>query len=527
MTKPGGIYGAVATRDAVQFTQEELDYLLENIDKLSPEEAQELLEITEVLEQREFAAACRKDLIEFCKAMQEDYKVGAHHRRLGNLLMDVEARRKDRITVSIGPRHGKSQITSIFFIAWYLGHHPDHKVILASHTADLAVDFGRKVRNLIASAEYLAIFPGVSLSADSKSAGRWNTNRGGEFYAAGVGSALAGRGAHLLVIDDPHSEQAVLSGDNDTFDKAYEWYTFGARTRLMPGGAVAIVATRWSKVDLIGRVHKDMVMNPEADQFEVFEFPAILNENTPEEKALWGEVITLESLKRTRATMPVFQWNAQYQQNPTGEAGSIIRREDWNRWTHTKPPQCEYLIMSLDAAAELNNRADYTAIQVWGVFYNEQNERYELILLNAIKKRVEFPELKALAKREYDHWEPDAFIVEKKSSGVALYQEMRRTGMVISEYTPSRGTVNSPNNKMARLNSVADIARSGLIWAPETRWAEEVIEEVASFPHGDNDDLVDCLIMALARFRQGGFIRLPSDEADNEPLFKSRRGGYY
>jgi predicted phage terminase large subunit-like protein len=329
------------------------------------------------------------------------------------------------------------------------------------------------------------------------------------------------------VIDDPHSEQAVLSGDNDTFDKAYDWYTYGARTRLMPGGAVAVVATRWSKVDLIGRVVKDGAMRPEADQFEVFEFPAILNENTPEEKALWGEVITLEALKRTRASMPVFQWNAQYQQNPTGESASVIKREDWNVWEDEEPPECEYLIMALDAAAEMNNRADFTAIQTWGVFFNTKTERHELIMLNAIKKRVEFPELKKLAKEQYDEWKPDAFIVEKKSSGVALYQELRRTGMIISEYTPTRGTVNNPNNKMVRLNAVADIARAGLIWAPQTRWADDVIEEVASFPFGDHDDQLDVMVMVLARFRQGGFLVLPSDMQDEESYFKPRRKEYY
>ena len=184
--------GLIVAKEPVQFSKEELDFLLENIEHLEADEARELLQIADVLEQREFAQKCRDDLIEFCKAMQADYKVGPHHRRLGDLLMDVESRRKDRVTVSVAPRHGKSQLTSIFFIAWYLGHHPDHKVILSSHTADLAVDFGRKVRNLIDSDEYQAIFPGISLASDSKSAGRWNTNRGGEFFAClGLGTPIS------------------------------------------------------------------------------------------------------------------------------------------------------------------------------------------------------------------------------------------------------------------------------------------------------------------------------------------------
>jgi len=459
--------------------------------------------------------------------MQPDYMVGAHHRHLSKLLMQVERGEKDRVTVSVAPRHGKSRLTSVYYAAWYLGRNPTKQVMLVSHTTDLAVDFGRTVRNIINSPEYSAIFPNVSLAQDSKSAGRWNTNHKGVFYATGVGSSLAGRGADLLIVDDPHSEQDLLSGNFAALENAYKWFTFGARTRLMPGGRVAIVATRWSKVDLIGRLIKDMTMNPESDQYEVVEFPAILNENTPEEKALWPEFFDLEALRRTRASMPVFQWNAQYQQNPTGESAAVIKREDWNVWEDEEPPECEYLIMALDAAAEMNNRADFTAIQTWGVFFNTKTERHELILLNAIKKRVEFPELKQLAKEQYDEWKPDAFIVEKKSSGVALYQELRRTGMIISEYTPVRGTVNNPNNKMVRLNAVADIARAGLIWAPQTRWADDVIEEVASFPFGDHDDQLDVMVMVLARFRQGGFLVLPSDMQDEESYFKPRRKEYY
>jgi len=395
-----------------------------------------------------------------------------------------------------------------------------------SHTTDLAVDFGRKVRNMIASEEYREIFPTVALAQDSKSAGRWNTNVGGEYYACGIGSALAGRGADLLLVDDPHSEQDVINGNFGVFEKAYEWFTFGARTRLMPQGRVAIIQTRWHMDDLTGRVTKDMVQQPRADQYEVVEFPAILEVQEDEElveKPLWPEFFDLDALLRTKASMPTFQWNAQYQQQPTAEEASIVKREWWGSWEPDDPPSCEYIIMSLDAAAETHNRADYTALTTWGVFFNENEDAYNIILLNSIKKRMEFPELKNLAMEEYAEWEPDAFIVEKKSAGTALYQEMRRMGLPVSEYTPHRGT----GDKLARLNSVADIVASGLVWAPPTRWAEEVIEEIAGFPFMSHDDLVDSTVMALMRFRQGGFIRLPTDEPDELRYFKQRRGSYY
>lgn len=516
------------------FTEDELQYMLENLDQYSPEEQAEIDKIADVLSKRSLTERCRKDLIAFCLHMQPDYKVGKHHRILADTLMATAKGEKDRVCVNIAPRHGKSQLTSIYFPAWFIGNYPNTKLLMVSHTTDLAVDFGRKVRNLIDTDEYRSIFPDVHLASDSKSAGRWNTTTGNEYYACGVGSALAGRGADLLLIDDPHNEQDIINGNFEVFDKAYEWFTYGARTRLMPGGRVALVMTRWHQSDLTGRVTNDMAQNELADKYEVIEFPAIMevpvSKDSTEtvEKPLWPEFFDLKALHRTRASMPVFQWNAQYQQNPTSEEASIIKREWWNTWLKDDPPECEYIIMTLDAAAETHNRADFTAITTWGVFMNNSHDgpglgTYNIILLNAIKKRIEFTDLKELALSEYKYWNPDSFIVEKKSSGTALYQEFRRMGIPVQEYTPHRGS----GDKLARLNSVADIVKSGLCWVPQTRWAEEVVEEIAGFPFMAHDDLVDTTVMALMRYRNGGFIRLPSDEPEDVRYFKSRSGNRY
>lgn len=509
----------------MKLTQDEIDKILANVHKYPPHKRDQILEIVNTLASRKIAAKRRTSLLDFIMHMDPTYKIGAHHRHLAHLLEDMAFGRKSRVTVSIAPRFGKSQMTSIYFPAWFIGNFPDKKIMMVSHTSDLAIDFGRKVRNLVGSPLYRNVFPDVTLSADSKSAGRWDTAQGGSYFAVGIGGAIAGRGADLLVIDDPHNEQDILSGNLDVFDKAYEWYTTGARTRLMPGGRVAVVATRWSVNDLVGRLIQDMVRNPDADQWDLVEFPAIL-ETDNGQASLWPEQWPLEALLKTKASMPSYQWSAQYQQNPTSEESAIIKREWWQRWEKDEPPKCDYIIMSLDGASEKNNRADFTSITTWGIFYKDNSDgesTANIILLNAIKERMEFPELKKRAYAEYKEWSPDWMVVERKSSGVALYQEMRSAGIPVQEYMPHRGT----GDKFVRLNSVADIFASGMVWYPAgRRWAEDVVEEVCGFPSMPNDDQVDSMVMALLRFRTGGFIKLPTDTYDDED-FVPRKAAYY
>jgi predicted phage terminase large subunit-like protein len=459
----------------------------------------------------------KANFLDFIKHVYPDYKVGAHHARLAKLFEEIAQGKRKRVIVNIAPRHGKSELISYLAPAWFLGNHPAKKVIMASHTADLAVNFGRRVRNLVGSDAYKDIFPDINLQADSKSASRWGTNYNGEYFAIGVGGALAGRGADLFIIDDPHSEQDAKLGKSDIFLPAWEWFQSGPLQRLMPGGAIVVVMTRWSKLDLTGQIVNQMVKNDDVDQWEVVEFPAILEDKMGNEVPLWPEFWDIKELQARRAAIDVRYWNAQYLQNPTSEEGALIKREWWNIWEEEDPPECEFIIMTLDAAQEANNRADYNALTTWGVFFNEDVNNYNIILLNAVKQRLEFPELKQLCIEEYRDWEPDAFIVEKKSNGAALYQEFRRMGIPVGEFTPGKG-----QDKISRVNAVSDLFAGGVVWAPDRRWAHEVIEECNDFPSGANDDLVDSTTLALSRFRQGGFIRLPSDEEDDIQMFKGR-----
>jgi predicted phage terminase large subunit-like protein len=330
---------------------------------------------------------------------------------------------------------------------------------------------------------------------------------------------VTGKGADVLIIDDPHSEQEAMQGTANVYDRVFEWYNSGPRQRLQPGGAIIIVMTRWSKKDLTGQIVKS-ASKREGDDWEVIEFPALM----PSGKPLWPEFWSQEELEAIKAELPVGKWEAQYQQNPTSEEGAIIKREMWQRWEEDRIPDCDYIIQSWDTAFEKNNRADYSACTTWGIFYqpnNKGNPVANIILLDAIKERLEFPELKTKAMEQWKEWEPDTLIVEKKAAGAPLIYELRRMGIPISEYTPSKG-----NDKIARVNAISDLFASGLVWCPETRWADEVMEECASFPNGDHDDLVDSTSQALLRFRQGGFIRLHSDEEDEPTVFK-RKVTYY
>lgn len=499
------------------------------LDTLSKEEKLQFLDLLEEKEKRLDTEAGQKSLIEFAKQVYPNYSVGAHHRKMAKIFEDVAAGKKKRVIINIAPRHGKSELTSYLFPAWFLGQKPDAKIIMATHTASLSEQFGRRVRNLIDSEDYKRIFPDTLLASDSKSAGAWGTNHHGQYYAVGVGGALAGRGADLLVIDDPHSEQDVKSGTGTVFEQAWSWYQTGPRQRLMWGGAIIVVMTRWSQLDLTGMLLEYQANNPDADQWEVVELPAILetkNEKTGEivEKALWPEKWPLEELQLARASMEPRYWNAQYMQNPTSDAVAVIKRESWREWPTTRPPSCDFIIQTWDTAFEAKTTSDFSACTTWGIFTNEdENNESQVILLDAFKDRMEFPDLKAYVKKHYDEWEPDILMVEKKASGAPLIYELRTMGIPVSEYTPHRGT----GDKTTRLNAISDIFSSGKVWAPPTRWAKDVIEEVASFPVAAHDDYVDCVSMAMLRVRQGGFIRTNLDEPDDIAYFKSQRKAAY
>lgn len=445
----------------------------------------------------------KDSFLDFVKYVWPGFIAGRHHKIVAQKFEDIANGKIKRLIINMPPRHTKSEFASYLFPAWMIGRRPDLKIMQATHTADLSIRFGRKVKNLMETEEYQKVF-GVKLRSDSKAAYRWETDGGGEYYAAGVGGNIAGRGADLFIIDDPHSEQDAMSPA--ALEGAWEWYQGGPRQRLQPGGAIVLVMTRWSELDLTAKLLKQSAMDIKADKWEMIEFPAILESGKP----LWPEYWKLEELESVKASIQLQKWQAQYMQQPTADMSSIIKRSWWNIWTKEKIPKLQYVMQTYDTAFLKSQTADFSAIQTWGVFYPEEDKSAHVILLDAKKGRWEFPELKRIALEEYQYWEPDTVLVESKAAGLPLTQELRASGIPVVNFSPSRG-----NDKISRVNAVAPLFESGMVWAPEASWAEEVIEECAAFPFGEHDDMVDAMTQALMRFRQGGFITHPEDYVDD------------
>ena len=478
---------------------------MESIETLTQEEARLLAQKLKI-KKLEYSVQeqAQKNFLPFVRNVWPEFKEGAHHKIIAKKFEEIASGKLKRLIINMPPRHTKSEFASFLFPAWFVGKNPKAKIMQTTHTGELAIRFGRKVRNLMETQEYKKIFK-TELQPDSMAAGSWETSKGGEYFAAGTGGAVTGRGADLLIIDDPHSEQDALSPT--AMEAFWEWYTSGPRQRLQPGGAIILVMTRWSSLDLTEKL-LEAQKEELADQWDIVEFPAIFEDSG---NPLWPEFWNIDELSKVKASLPTQKWNAQWMQTPTAEEGSIIKREWWNAWEYDSLPPVKYIIQSYDTAYSKKQNSDYSAISTWGVFNPTPDDPDSIILLDAQKGRWDFPELKRVAYEEYKYWDPDMTLVEAKASGTPLTHELRRLGIPVVNYSPTRG-----HDKSTRMHSVAPIFESGLVWAPQKKFAEDMIEECAAFPFGKNDDLCDTMSQALMRFREGGLVSLHDDYADEE-----------
>ena len=484
----------------------------EQLDKISA--LQKAINRLSVLEKHD---KVQGSLLEYARFQMPEYQTPAHIKLLAHKLEEVERGNIKRLAIFMPPRHGKSQLTSQFFPAWYLGRNPSKFVIATTYAQDLADDFGRSVRNQIQDEDYNRIFNDCTLSKDSSSVRRFHTTGSGVYYAVGAGGAITGRGAHLLLIDDPIKGRE--DADSDAMrSNLIDWYRSTAYSRLMPGGSIILIQTRWHEDDLAGWILRETSHEP----WEVIELPAVLDEKAskilkrPKGQALWPEAYDKKRLEEIKKTAGSREWNSLYMQRPSAEEGNILKRYWWKEWTEDNPPECNYILQSWDTAYTVKSTSDYSAVTTWGIF--EHNGIQNAILLSARRERWEFPELKSEAIKLYNEFKPDVVLIEAKASGWSLIQELQRAGIPITPFNPKRA------DKKTRAHSVTPLFESGRVWYPSSKyWAEDVINQCAQFPSSNYDDLVDSTTQALMRLRQGLFVEHPQDV----PLEPSAPTGSY
>ena len=472
----------------------------EQLDKISA--LQKAINRLSVLEKHD---KVQGSLLEYAKFQMPEYQTPAHIKLLAHKLEEVERGNIKRLAIFMPPRHGKSQLTSQFFPAWYLGRNPSKFVIATTYAQDLADDFGRSVRNQIQDEDYNRIFNDCTLSKDSSSVRRFHTTGSGVYYAVGAGGAITGRGAHLLLIDDPIKGRE--DADSDAMrSNLIDWYRSTAYSRLMPGGSIILIQTRWHEDDLAGWILRETSHEP----WEVIELPAVLDEKAskilkrPKGQALWPEAYDKKRLEEIKKTAGSREWNSLYMQRPSAEEGNILKRYWWKEWTEDNPPECNYILQSWDTAYTVKSTSDYSAVTTWGIF--ENNGIQNAILLSARRERWEFPELKSEAIKLYNEFRPDVVLIEAKASGWSLIQELQRAGIPITPFNPKKA------DKKTRAHSVTPLFESGRVWYPSSKyWAEDVINQCAQFPSSNYDDLVDSTTQALMRLRQGLFVEHPQD----------------
>jgi predicted phage terminase large subunit-like protein len=488
---------------------------------------------------------CKSDFLTFVKLMAptlvSDWKMGKHIEVISDKLQKVVDGKIKRLMVFLPPRSSKSVICSKLFPAWYMGKNPNHEILTVSHSDQLSSDFGRAVRDIVGTEEFTTIFPEVNLRQDVRAAGKWKTNLNGSYYAAGVRSQIAGRGAHVAILDDAMSEEDSFSDAGRRYIK--QWWPSGLRTRIMPNGAIIIINTRYHYDDLCGWLLKQQdKFDIDTDiRWDVVSIPAWVDEDSskllglPIGTSYFPEWKSDEILKQDemeiRSTNGSKYWESLYMQNPTPDEGSLIKKDWVSWWEYGDPPSCDFILQTYDTAFSTKTTADYSVIQTWGVFHfhdndldtGDENVASNIILLGSKRGRYEYPDLRRIAQEEYRRHRPDFCLVEKKASGQSLIQDMRRSGLPVLEYMPDR-------DKVSRVISASPMLESGRVWLPDGKsWSNELYEEMIMFPYGKHDDQVDAMTMAIHYIKDSWRLEHPDDPdwEDDQSYRKQKRVAYW
>ena len=472
----------------------------------------------------------------FAPTLVPDWIMGKHIHLIADRLQKVESGEIKRLMVFLPPRSSKSVICSKLFPAWYVGRHPQHEILTVSHSDQLASDFGRSVRDLVNFDLFNTVFPDVALRSDVRAAGKWKTNQGGTYYAAGVRSQIAGRGAHVAILDDVMSEEDSFSETGRRYVK--EWYPSGLRTRIMPNGSIVIINTRYHEDDLCGWLLRQESQIELENKWEVIKIPAWVDEpsskmlNLPVGSSYFPEWKPSEILKNDeeeiKASNGSRYWESLYMQNPVPDTGGIIKKKWLKWWDYDEPPACDYIIQTYDTAFSTKTTADFSVIQTWGIFEHmetdstgRENWVSNLILLGNEKGRFDYPALRTKAQELYDYHKPDVCIIEKKASGQSLIQDLRRAGLPVLDYIPDR-------DKTARVYAATPLMEAGRVWLPKGyEWSDDLYGEAITFPNARHDDQVDAMTMAIHYMKESWNLLHPDDPDYEEGYERKKRVAYW
>jgi predicted phage terminase large subunit-like protein len=411
----------------------------------------------------------RQSLLAFTEYTNPLYERAGHHERIAAKLEAVERGEIDRLMIFMPPRHGKSELASKRFPAWCLGKNPKRQIIAASYNSDLANDFGRNVRNLVAEPEFGQVFPGVTLAPDSQAAMRMNTNHGGTYVAAGVGTAVTGRGAHIALIDDPFKDREEADSERRR-ELVWDWYRSTLYTRLMPGGAIVLIQTRWHEDDLAGRL-----LEQEPEQWEVLELPAIDKAG----EALWPEWYDITALERIKATIGPREWSALYQQQPQPDEGTFFKREWFGEWKDPDAANCRYYGTSDYAVTD--GGGDYTVHRIWGI-----NHAGDVLRVDGWRGQTSSDvwierKLDLIAKYKPLAWFGEGGVIQKAVEPMLRRRMRERNVHCRLEWLPSVA------DKPTRARSFQAMAATGRVHFE----AGADLSEYLVFPAGKHDDEVD------------------------------------
>lgn len=462
--------------------------------QLSPQQA-----AAELLKRRK----ARRDLLAFTEQTLPTYQAATHHRLICEKLESVARGDIKRLMINMPPRHGKSELASRRFPAWLLGIRPECELVVASYNQEKASEFGYEVRGIVRDPEYTAVFPNVALMDDSKAAHRWNTNAGGSFRAVGIGTALTGRGADVLLIDDPIKDDEEADSQLRR-DRIWSWYQTVGYTRLSPGGSIVLIQTRWHEDDLTGRLIEEQARG--GDQWEILELPAILDTG----EALWPDRYPLDVLHQYKRVMTPRYWSALYQQRPAPDEGAFFKR-DWFRWYDDEPKHLR--VYGASDYAVTDNGGDYTAHVVVGI--DPEDNVYVLDVWRGQTTSDVWVQsfIDIVREKKPLLWaEEQGQII--KSIGPFIDKRMREERVFCR-----REQVTSASDKPTRSRSIQARASMGRVYLPsKAPWLADFLAELTMFPAGKHDDQVDAFGLIGRMMDEMIPARAPKDRKVVRPM---------